>query len=79
MGMLSSLSGYPEWLPEDRLVEQAFVKLIQNKFELFGFAPLETRAIEPLSVILTKGETDKEIYVLRRLQASIDEMIYVFK
>lgn len=74
MSALSSLSGYPEWLPEDRFVEQTFVRLIQNKFELFGFAPLETRAIEPLSVILAKGETDKEIYVLRRLQASSDEM-----
>jgi len=73
MGMQSSLSGYPEWLPEDRIVEQALVRSIQQRFELFGFAPIETRAIEPLSVLLAKGETDKEIYVLRRLQAAEDE------
>jgi histidyl-tRNA synthetase len=73
MSILSSLSGYPEWLPEDRLVEQAFVELIQSKFELYGFTPLETRAVEPLPVLLAKGETDKEIYLLRRLQASENE------
>ena len=73
MSILSSLSSYPEWLPEDRFVEQVFVRLIQSKFDLFGFAPLETRAVEPLPRLLAKGETDKEIYLLRRLQDAGDE------
>jgi histidyl-tRNA synthetase len=38
-------------------------------FELYGFAPLETRAVEPVETLLAKGETSKEIYLLRRLQA----------
>ena len=41
-------------------------------FELYGFAPLETRAVEPLDQLLRKGETSKEVYVLRRLQADAD-------
>jgi hypothetical protein len=73
MPMLNSLSGYPEWLPEDRMVEQKFLQTIQETFELFGFVPLETRSVEPLDVILSKGETDKEIYCLRRLQAQDNE------
>jgi histidyl-tRNA synthetase len=73
MGMKSTLSGYPEWLPEDRIVEQQIIKTIQEKFELYGFAPVETRSVEPLAVILSKGETDKEIYTLRRLQAGQEE------
>lgn len=73
MSMLTSISGYPEWLPEDRLVEQAFIELIRGKFELYGFAPVETRAVEPLPVIQAKGETDKEIYILHRLQAAEEE------
>jgi histidyl-tRNA synthetase len=73
MRMLTTISGYPEWLPEDRFIEQYFVQQLQTRFELYGFAPLETRAIEPLPVILAKGETDKEIYVLRRLQATEGE------
>jgi histidyl-tRNA synthetase len=67
------MSGYPEWLPEDRLVEQNIIRIIQERFELFGFAPIETRSVERLNVILAKGETDKEIYTLRRLQASEHE------
>lgn len=73
MTMLNSLSGYPEWLPEDRIVEQLIVKTIQEKFEVFGFTSLETRSVEPLDIILSKGETDKEIYCLRRLQATEEE------
>ena len=61
--------GFPEWLPEQKMVEQAYIAAIQKQFELFGFAPIETRAVEPLDQLLQKGETDKEIYVLRRLQA----------
>jgi histidyl-tRNA synthetase len=71
--MKSTLSGYPEWLPEDKIVEQKIIKTIQETFELYGYAPIETRSVEPLNVILSKGETDKEIYTLRRLQATEDE------
>ncbi len=73
MAMLTSVSGFPEWLPEDQLVEQRMVEILRRKFELYGFTPLETRAIEPLDRLLMKGETDKEIYLLRRLQADPDE------
>jgi histidyl-tRNA synthetase len=71
--MLTSLSGFPEWLPEEKLVEQQMIEILRQKFELYGFAPLETRAVEPLEHLLMKGETDKEIYVLRRLQADSSE------
>lgn len=73
MPMLTTTSGFPEWLPEDQLVAQHLTDIIRAKFELHGFTPLETRAIEPLDQLLQKGETDKEIYVLRRLQADADE------
>ena len=73
MVMKNSLSGYPEWLPEDRMVEQSIIDTIRAKFELHGFAPVETRSVEALEVILAKGETDKEIYILRRLQAPEEE------
>jgi len=69
MKKIGAISGFPEWLPAQRMVEQAYIRRIQEQFELFGFAPIETRAVEPLNQLLKKGETDKEIYVLRRLQA----------
>lgn len=62
------LSGFPEWLPADRVVEQHVLDSLRRTFELHGFAGVETRAVEPLERLLAKGETDKEIYLLRRLQ-----------
>ncbi|MGH3737735.1 MAG: histidine--tRNA ligase [Micromonosporaceae bacterium] len=68
------ISGFPEWLPAQRMVEQRFVDRIREVYELYGFAPIETRAVEPLDQLLRKGgDTDKEIYVLRRLQADADD------
>ena len=67
------ISGFPEWLPAQRMIEQRFVDRIRDTFELYGYAPLETRAVEPLDQLLRKGETSKEVYVLRRLQAAPDE------
>jgi histidyl-tRNA synthetase len=67
------LSGFPEWLPHQRLIEQHVVATVREVFELHGFVPIETRAVEPLDQLLRKGETDKEIYVLRRLQADADD------
>jgi histidyl-tRNA synthetase len=69
MAKIRPISGFPEWLPEQRLVEQEVLDGLRRRFELFGFAPIETRSVELLETLLAKGETDKEIYVLRRLGA----------
>jgi histidyl-tRNA synthetase len=72
----TSLSGFPELLPSERFVEQEVLDRLRRTFELHGFAPLETRAVEPLEQMLRKspsGEIDKEVYVLRRLHADPDE------
>jgi histidyl-tRNA synthetase len=66
------ISGFPEWLPPQRAIEQYVVDRIRSTFELYGFASLETRAVEPLDQLLRKGETSKEVYLLRRLQAAED-------
>jgi histidyl-tRNA synthetase len=69
---IAPLSGFPEWLPEQRIVEQHVLDTLREVFELHGFASVETRAVEPLEQMLRKGEIDKEVYVLRRLQAGDD-------
>src|SRR4051794_17499226 len=51
------------------MIEQRMLDRIRTTFELYGFAPLETRSVEPLETLLSKGETSKEVYLLRRLQA----------
>src|SRR5689334_19979221 len=66
---MSKLSGFPEWLPDQRMIELRILDRLRTIFELYGFAPLETRAVEPLDQLLRKGETSKEVYLLHRLQA----------
>ncbi len=62
------LSGFPELLPGPRSVESAVLATLARTFELHGFANIETRAVEPMDQLLRKGDTSKEVYVLRRLQ-----------
>ena len=68
MARPTPLSGFPEWRPEGRIVEQHILASLQRTFELHGFGGIETRAVEPLDQLLRKGETSKEVYVLSRLQ-----------
>src|SRR6185312_8103460 len=70
---MSKLSGFPEWLPDQRMIELRVLDRLRTTFELYGFAPLHTRAVEPLDQLLRKGETSKEVYLLRRLQAENDQ------
>jgi histidyl-tRNA synthetase len=66
---VTKLSGFPEWLPAGRIAELAVLDTARRVFELHGFSSLETRAVEPLEQMLRKGEIEKEVYLLRRMQA----------
>lgn len=66
------VSGFPEWLPEVRLVEQQWLDHIRRVFESYGYCSIETPAVEELDIINAKGgdggaDVDKEVYVLERL------------
>lgn len=67
------ISGFPEWLPEEKMIEKRCIDAIAKIFEGFGYTPLETAAVERTEVIASKGVEQKEIYNLRRYHASDDE------
>jgi histidyl-tRNA synthetase len=73
MARPTPLSGFPELLPAQRLIEAEVIDTLRGTFELHGFGGIETRVVEPLDRLAKGGEIDKEIYVLRRLQAADDE------
>ena len=73
MARKASLSGFPEWLPQERLVELHVLDVLRRTFELHGFSNIETRAVETVGQLLRKGEIDKEVYALSRLQAEEGE------
>ncbi|WP_120004799.1 histidine--tRNA ligase [Nesterenkonia muleiensis] len=68
MARKASLSGYIELLPAERLVELHVLDTLREVFEAHGYGSLETRAVETVNTLLQKGEIDKEIYAISRLQ-----------
>jgi histidyl-tRNA synthetase len=66
------LSGFPEFTPSGRIVEQRVLASLAATFELHGFGSIETRAVEPLDQLARKGEITKEVFSVRRLHASAD-------
>ena len=61
MARKASLSGFPEYLPAERLVENHVLDTLRETFELHGFSPIETRSVETIEQLLRKGEIDKEV------------------
>lgn len=69
MTKVSKISGFPEWLPEQKLAEDRIIAIIRSIYESFGFTPIETPAVELLSSLASKGVIDKEIFVVKRFKA----------
>ena len=55
MARKASLSGFPEYLPAERLVENHVLDTLRETFELHGFSPIETRSVETIEQLLRKG------------------------
>jgi len=63
---IAPVSGFPEWLPGARMEEQRLIDVIRRQYELYGFAPIETPAVERLEVLLSKGGMQRQIFSLGR-------------
>lgn len=70
--MISKISGFPEYLPEYQIAFNKVIDVIKRHFELYGFCPLETPAVERVSTLLAKGN-DSEIYGIYRLADERDK------
>lgn len=58
-----TLKGFRDFLPEDAMKRQYVIDIIRKTFELYGFEPLETPAIEYLEVFTGNiGEDEKLFY-----------------
>ena len=64
---MTALTGFPEWLPEQEMVQQHIIRVIREQFELHGFVGLQTRAVEELDDLMAQGDTSKEIYGVHRI------------
>ena len=59
-----TLSGFMELLPEKQQKLERMMQILRDTYSLYGFAPLDTPAIEDAQILLAKGggETEKQIY-----------------
>ncbi len=63
---VSPISGFPEWLPDKRIVEQRILDVIRQSYELFGFAPIETPSVERWPVLTAKGGIQRQVFSVGR-------------
>ena len=59
-----TLSGFMELLPQKQQKLERMMQILRDTYSLYGFAPLDTPAIEDAQILLAKGggETEKQIY-----------------
>ena len=59
-----TLSGFMELLPAKQAQLERMMQILRNTYSLYGFAALDTPAIEDAQILLAKGggETEKQIY-----------------
>ena len=59
-----TLSGFMELLPEKQAKLEKMMSVLRETYSLYGFAALDTPAIEDAKILLAKGggETEKQIY-----------------
>lgn len=72
MSGIKPISGFPEWLPQEKVIEEDFLEKIRSVFRLHGFCPIETPAVERAGTLIAKGGNEKEIYKIGRLHAASD-------
>ena len=59
-----TLSGFMELLPGKQIQFETMLEILRRTYASYGFAPLDTPAIEDAQILLAKGggETEKQIY-----------------
>ncbi len=59
-----TLSGFMELLPQKQQAFEKMMQVLRETYSSYGFAPLDTPAIEDAQILLAKGggETEKQIY-----------------
>ena len=68
-----TLSGFMELLPDKQIQFEAMAEILRRTYASYGFAPLDTPAIEDAQILLAKGggETEKQIYRFQKGDADL--------
>ena len=68
-----TLSGFMELLPDQQIRFETMAEILRRTYASYGFAPLDTPAIEDAQILLAKGggETEKQIYRFQKGESDL--------
>src|SRR5258708_22089579 len=49
-----------DWLPQETVLRQKLIRLIEHHYQLYGFQPIDTPAMENIEVLQGKGGGENE-------------------
>ena len=52
--------GMRDWLPQETLLRQKLIRLIESHYQLYGFLPIDTPVMENIEVLQGKGGGENE-------------------
>ena len=61
-------TGMRDWLPQETLLRQRLMETIGSVYQLYGYLPIDTPAIEDLEVLLGKGGGENEKLLFKILK-----------
>lgn len=75
MSSIGPPTGMRDWLPQDALLRQHLMETISKVYRLYGYLPIDTPAMEDLSVLLGKGggENEKLLFKVLKRGEKLDE------
>src|SRR5437588_9469274 len=68
MSSIGPPTGMRDWLPQDALLRQRLMETISSVYRLYGYLPIDTPAMEDLSVLLGKGGGENEKLLFKILK-----------
>jgi len=57
--------GMRDWLPQETLLRQKLIRLIESHYQLYGFQPIDTPVMENIEVLQGKGGGENEKLMFR--------------
>src|ERR1700733_12017930 len=57
-----------DWLPQETLLRQKLIRLIESHYQLYGFEPIDTPVMENIEVLQGKGGGENEKLMFKVLK-----------
>jgi histidyl-tRNA synthetase len=69
--------GMRDWLPQETLLRQKLIRLIESHYQLYGFQPIDTPALENIEVLQGKGggESEKLMFKVQKRGEKLEHAV----